>query len=379
MIAIMFLAVMVDRPAIAMRNVALAALLILALTPEAVLDVGFQMSFAAVVSLVAVYEAVRKRATERQRFGGLHRVAFFLGGIVLSTVVASLAVAPFAAYHFHRSQQYALIANLFAIPVCNFVVMPAGLLTLVLMPLGAEALPLTVMAWGIDVIVWAAAWVASLPGAVLHIPAIPEHAFGLMVAGGLWLALWQTRWRVLGGAAIGMGLAVAPTLERPDVLVGRGGALVAVRGADGKLEAMSARGGSFELKRWLEHDGDAREADEAVTGKAFRCDGSGCTARIKGALVAVARHPSAFADDCVKATVLLASLPAPKVCTGPSTIIDFSALRRSGAHALYVEEAGAIRVKTVAEARGDRPWSAKSAAPWRSKGDSLQTSVNSGE
>jgi competence protein ComEC len=245
-------------------------------------------------------------------------------------------------------------------------------LTLVLMPLGLEALPLTVMAWGIDVIVWAAAWVASLPGAVVHIAAIPEMAFGLMVAGGLWLALWRMRWRALGAASVAAGLALAPTLERPDVLVGRGGSLVAVRGADGKLEAASARGGNFELKRWLEHDGDAREAREAVSGKMFRCDGSGCTARVKGALIAVARHSSAFADDCAKAKIVLASLPAPEACARPSAVIDFPALRRGGTHALYLDEAGSIRIETVAALRGERPWSAKPAGVSRSKDETRQ-------
>jgi competence protein ComEC len=366
MIAIMFLAIIVDRPAVAMRNVALAAMVILAAMPESVLDVGFQMSFAAVVSLVAVYEVVRERTRDREGFGALRRVAFFLGGIVLSTVIASVAVAPFAAYHFHKSQQFALIANLIAIPICNLVVMPAGLLTLVLMPLGLEALPLTVMAWGIDVIVWTAAAVASLPGAVARIPAMPEAAFGLMVAGGLWLALWRTRWRVLGAACVAAGVALTQTLQRPDILIGRGGSLVAVRGADGKLEAMSARGGNFELTRWLEHDGDAREARAAAAGRLFQCDGSGCTAKVKGTLVAVARHPSAFADDCAKARIVLASVAAPDGCAGPAAVIDFPALRRGGTHALYLDEAGVIRTETVAAARGDRPWSAQPSSDWSS-------------
>lgn len=369
MIAIMFLAVLVDRPAIAMRNVALAAMLILAVTPEAVLDVGFQMSFAAVVSLVAVYEVVRERDRGPEHRGALRRVAFFLGGIVFSTVIASVAVAPFAAYHFHRSQQFALIANLIAIPICNLVVMPAGLLTLLLMPLGLEALPLTVMAWGIDIIVWAADWVAGLPGAVLHIPAMPARAFGLMVAGGLWLALWQTRWRLLGAGAVAAGLALAPTLERPDVIVGLGGSLVAVRGPDGRLGSMSARGGTFELKRWLEHDGDAREARDVAGARVFRCDGSGCAAMVKGALVAIARHPSALADDCAKARVLVAPFPAPEGCKGPAAVVDYPALRRGGAHALYFDDTGAIRIDTVSAHRGERPWSARPFYAQRDKGE----------
>ncbi len=270
MIAIMFLAVLADRPALAMRNVAIAALVILGLWPESVLDVGFQMSFAAVVSLVAVYEVVRERLETGERRGVVVRLAAFFGGIVLSTLVASLAVAPFAAYHFHKSQQFAILANLVAIPICNLVVMPAGLATLVAMPLGLEAVPLAIMAWGIAAMTWAAQTVAALPGAVGRIPAISDWAFSLMAAGGIWLALWRTRWRALGLGAAVCGLALAPARERPDMLVGHGGELVALRTADGALAALPGRRFGFDLKRWLEHDGDARSARDAARGDGFR-------------------------------------------------------------------------------------------------------------
>src|SRR5690606_28092251 len=104
-----------------------------------------------------------------------------------------------------------------------------------------EAWPLPVMAQGIDAMTGTAYWVAGLPGAVAHIAEISDAGFALMVAGGLWLTLWQTRWRVLGLAAIGGGLLVAGGAERPDILAGRGGDLVAVRGADGRLAATGTR------------------------------------------------------------------------------------------------------------------------------------------
>ena len=129
MISIMFLAVLLDRPALALRNVALAALLILVLWPESLLDAGFQMSFAAVVALVAAYEWLRVRDEARgraQHRGVLGRAALFFGGIVTSTLVAGFAVAPFGVYHFHNTQQFAILANLLAIPACNLIVMPAG-------------------------------------------------------------------------------------------------------------------------------------------------------------------------------------------------------------------------------------------------------------
>ncbi len=191
----------------------------------------------------------------------------FFGGIAVSTFVAGLAVAPFAAYHFHTSQQFAVVANLIAIPICNLVVMPAALLTLVLMPLGLEAPALWLMGQGIEAMTWCARFAANLPGAVGRIAAIPHSAFLLMVAGGLWLCLWSTRWRLLGLGAIALGAAFSTSPKMPDVLAGRDGALMAVRGADGLLSAAGGRKSDFELKRWLEHDGDARPAGGCRRGK----------------------------------------------------------------------------------------------------------------
>jgi competence protein ComEC len=127
--------------------------------------------------------------------------------------------------------------------------MPAALATLLVMPFGLEAVPLWVMGLGIEGMLWTAERVAGLPGAVLHIPAMPTPAFLLMVGGGLWLALWQTRWRLAGAALIAGGIALAPTLRLPDLLIGRDGALVAVRDEEGRLSAMGAGRTSFELEQ----------------------------------------------------------------------------------------------------------------------------------
>ena len=358
MISIMFIAVLLDRPALALRNVVLAAILILIAFPESLFDVGFQMSFAAVLALICVYEEARKARVwsllpERPSAWLL----LFVAGIIATTLIASTAVAPVAAYHFHKSQQYAVLANLVAIPLCNFIVMPAALASLIAMPLGLEAAPLHVMGWGIDAMLWTAERVASLPGAVLHIPAMPTAAFLAIVGGGLWLALWQTKWRVLGVAAIAVGIALAPTLRLPDLLVGRDGALIAVRAADGRLAAVGS-GRAFELQRWLEYDGDGRPPQEAVKNATFTCDGVGCRAEVKGLTVAVARHPAAFSDDCRRASILVSGIVSPLGCTQPKAVVDFFAARREGTHAIYIEEGGKVRIETVAEARGARPWSA---------------------
>ncbi|MGE3918427.1 MAG: ComEC/Rec2 family competence protein, partial [Hyphomicrobiaceae bacterium] len=148
MISVMFLAVLLDRPALALRNIALTALVILAVSPSSLIDVGFQMSFAAVVSLVSGVEAWRRWRegrgvpAGRRQPGVLSSIAGFLGTITLTTLIATASVAPFAAFYFHNSTQYGVLANIVAVPVCNLLVMPAALATLVAMPLGLEGWPL---------------------------------------------------------------------------------------------------------------------------------------------------------------------------------------------------------------------------------------------
>ncbi len=339
MISVMFLAVLLDRPALALRNVAVAALLILIVTPEALNNAGFQMSFAAVVVLVSAFEG--GRGLERRWFAregyGVWVVPAALAGIVISTLLASAAVAPFAAYHFHKSQQYAVLANLLAVPVCNLVVMPAALATLVLMPLGLETLALVAMGAGIDVMIWCAHQVAALPGATSRVPSIPTVAFALMVIGGLWLCLMHLRWRWAGLALILSGLLIAPWQVRPDVLVGRKGQTVAVRGWDGKLRALKMMGDDYQLARWLEHDGDRRPVDAAKSRQAFACDASGCVAHVKGAVVAVSTHVRSLREDCARSQILIVTGRRPGWCTGPALVIDAKARRSQGMHAVYLE------------------------------------------
>ena len=373
MISVMFFAVLLDRPALALRNVALAAVIILLIYPESILDPGFQMSFAAVVALVCVYERLRKsRWTEAfTNFGPVRKTILFFAGIVVSTLVAGLAVAPFAAYHFHNTQHLAVLANLIAMPVSNVLIMPAALGVLMLMPLGLEWPAVFVMGFGIDVMTATAQWVAALPGAVGRIATLPDAAFLLMVLGGLWFLLWQTRWRFLGLSAIALGLAVAPLGPRPDVLIGNKGKDVAVRTATGVLAPIKQKKRvSFGMKRWLEADGQM-----IVVGKASKqradakdpgwCDAVGCAARVKGLTLAVAHHAGALRDDCRIADIVVFNAPKPQGCSKPRAVIDFFDVYYGGTHALYLTKTDPPRIESVAAARGRRPWTR--ALPGRQK------------
>ncbi|MEZ5855223.1 MAG: ComEC/Rec2 family competence protein [Hyphomicrobiaceae bacterium] len=388
MIAVMFCAILLDRPALALRNIALAALVILIITPQSLIDVGFQMSFAAVAALVAGAEAHAEWQARRglsgaaPTHGPLSRPLMFAGGIVATTLLATGAVAPLAAYHFHKATQYGVLANMAGIPICNFLVMPAALATLVALPFGLEQWPLWAMGWSIEAMTYVALQVAGLPGASVTLPEISRTAFLMMMAGGIWMVLVNGAIRHLGWAAVAAGLVMAPARSPPDVLVAESGKLVAVRGADGRYAALNRERSDYELARWLEHDGDGRTAGNVGPAKVIVCDALGCVATVKGHVIAVAQHPAALADDCAKAVVLLWLAEGNVECGSNVATITRADLAREGAHAVRLGRDGVeyggragralrstaraetkreplrVTIDTVKAHRGNRPWSA---------------------
>lgn len=360
MMAIIFTAILLDRPAMTLRNVALAACVVLALFPESLFDVSFQMSFAAVTGLVAVYERISRR-TPSFAFQSLWwRVAAtagrYMGGIALTTLVASIAVAPFAAFHFHKLAQYGLIANLAAMPVFGLVVMPSAMLALVLMPLGLEAWPLQLMASGLETIVGVAREVSGWSGAVVRVAEMPAVSLLALTVGGLWLCLWQRSWRFAGLAIAAFGLIAATGGERPDILVGREGELLGVRRDSGVLGVLGASRASYSLEQWLRADGDGRPPDAALEKNGARCDELACIAEVEGKTVAFVRHPAALAEECRRADVVIAQIPIERRCPNARVTVGRIDLWAHGAHALYFGR-HSIRTETVADARGNRPWS----------------------
>ena len=366
MMTIFLTAVLLDRPAISMRNVALAALAILIVMPESLFEPSFEMSFAAVIGLVAVYEWLSSRTRRPWRdvspvWRGMRWVSAFVVGVAITTLVAGTAVAPFEAYHFHRMTHYGIIANLIAAPLVSILIMPMALLTLIAMPFGLEAGPLHVMGQGIGLMVAAAEEVASWPGAVSIVPDISGTALLLIVLGGLWLCLWQTRMRALGLVIIAAGLALAPAQQRPDVLIDREGAVAALRANSGNLVFPPATAATYSVENWLLADGDNRDpkslrhAEPRPDDEPFRCDPLGCIGRVKGKVVALVRHPGALEEDCRVADIVIARFSVPKTCRAARVIVDRRALKDGGAHALYIEGLS-IRTETVTHARGNRPW-----------------------
>lgn len=339
MLTIMLVAVLLDRRALTLRNVALAALVILVFTPESLLSISFQMSFAATVALVAAYQALAARADRASLTAGDHsffgRVRRSAGALFLTSLVAGLATTPFAIFYFQRLAPLTLVANMAAAPVVGFVVMPMALLSVLAMPFGLEVYPLHVMQWGLAWLVGVAERTAAWSAGLGAVPMPPAAAILLAVAGFLWLTLWWERWRFAGVVPMAAAMAVAAFAPRPDVLVDDAASAVALRGADGRLSILGGKGARFEISYWLRADADPRPPDDASLASGTACDPLGCVGRASGQTIAFARSRDAFADDCREADVVISALPAPKGCAARALVIDRSSLGRYGAHALY--------------------------------------------
>ena len=323
MVAIMFAAVILDRPAITMRNVALAALIMVTLRPESVIDVSFQMSFLAVVGLVAVFEFredMRRGREERYAARSLmgragRRVLLSVAGVAISTLVAGFATGPLAAFHFHRMAVFGTVANLVAVPLMGLVIMPFALLGVIAVPFGLSAPFMMVTEQGVQWVLDVARWAANLPGAVHHIGAVPASAALAVIAGILWLCLWRGHWRLLGLAGIVAGLALTASAPRPDVLVEEEGRVIALRGGDGELVLSSARPARFALERWIAADGSDTPIKEAAARDGITCDRDGCEGTLPNGLrVAHVTHARALWDVCRRADIVIARFSVAGSC-----------------------------------------------------------------
>ena len=379
MAAIAFGAILLDRSPISLRLVAWSAIGLLLWRPDSVTGASFQMSFAAVFALIAVFDALRRPLLSLRQtvtappadvagrvFSWAGIALFWVLTLVLSSLIASLATAPFGLYHFNRLQLYGIAANMLAVPITGFLIMPAAVMALLLMPFGLDAPFLWLLGAGCDVVLWIAHQVQSWPQAVTAVPAMP--VWGLIAAASalIWLCLGKGWTRGLG--LIGVGLMVLSILavRPPDILISGSGRLIALRGPDGQLVVSSNRTERLARETWLR-----RAAQEkSITFDRLPADQTWITCR--------------YFDNCI-ATLAgrrivfdLGRVPEPVDCTadlvivsqrridcadgaargqGRSLMIDRRFTQQSGAMTLRFEGERAV-LETVADAIGDRPWSA---------------------
>lgn len=353
MIAALFVAICFDRSAISLRMVAFAAVIILLLFPESLISASFQMSFAAVFALISLYEQIGPKLSKFARSGGfIRRSLAYVIGIALTTLVAGLATAPFALYHFGQVAAYSLIANLLAVPIMGLWVMPGVILSFICYPFGLS-FPLVIVGNGIDLILWSAQATASWPAAVQYLGSFPVVQLIAITLIGLWFIIWRqpVRWAALPVLAV---LLLSFALTRsPDILISSSGNLYAINTGAGQVYFSSDRAERFEAERWRLVMGEsvARQPPEG-----FLCDPYGCVLRTARDIIAFPESMGGVEMDCDRADIIVSRIPAPANCGKARLVIDKFDLWREGAHSLYLDRAGSISVETANGLRGDRPW-----------------------
>ncbi len=363
MIAIVFFAVIVDRPALSVRNLAFAALVILALNPEAAMSASFQMSFMAVLGLAAFYEywtaRHRDRAGEvRVIAGRVRKLAWAVAGAFAAATVTTLIAGTMsslpAAYHFGRIAPYGIVANGLAVPVVSIVVMPSALAGVLLMPLGLEAWPLWLMGKGLELVLAISDWVAGFPGSG-HVVARQPAIAAIVTASGAILVCLLAGWiRFAGLAVVAAGLMLAQFGAAPDILIERTAANVAYRSETGDLVPADPRKGKFAVDKWLIANGEQASMKEAAMRPGWTCDASRCTAQVRGKAVAWFRDEKST-PSCAGVDILIASYPLRGACRAVPLRIDRFDVWRNGAHAITITPAG-MEVTTSRSQSGNRPW-----------------------
>ncbi|MEM9350912.1 MAG: ComEC/Rec2 family competence protein [Pseudomonadota bacterium] len=341
MAAVVFGALLFDRRALTLRAVALAALIVLVLQPEALLGAGFQMSFAATTALVAAFRWL----SARDMFG-MPRWARPAFSVLISSAIAGAATAPFAAYHFNIVSHFGLLANLLSVPVMGALVMPSAVLAGLLAPLGLAGPALWVMEKGLLWILWVAHWVSGLDGAVGRIAAPGPEILPLITLGALGVLLWRGRERWLGLVPVAMAALLWVNAERPTLLVSPSGGLVGLMGAEGRALS-KGRGDGFVAASWLENDADG--ADQAL---AFgRGDGPEIT--LGGVDFLHLTGKRAREATCGGADILiLGDEPeVPLKCD----VVSPQTLKATGALA-YEVHGGSLKIKTARDVAGRRMW-----------------------
>lgn len=348
MLALIFGAVLAGRRALTMRNVAIAAIVIIFIDPASVFRASFQLSFAAVVALIGIYEL--PRALPKAGNGSVERALRFVSATAWTSFVAGAATLLFSAYHFQQTSPLGVLGNLLALPFVSMI-MWFGVLGIVAMPFGLDGPFLRLMGWNIDRMVdvaeLVAGWSTSLTGN-------PILAGWTLIAGLMalaWFAFIEGRWRLLAPALLVPVVLLFGFAPRPDILIADTTQAIAIRDGDGMALA-SGRTGSFAVDVWSQH----YQTEIAESHSRKRCDSLGCVVQAGPFSVAIIRNAAAFAEDCWGYDLVVTRIYAPKGCGSDGQIIGPTDLARGGVHWLrWDDTAGRFEIRPAIETLS-RPW-----------------------
>ncbi len=356
-------AMALGREAVTLRLVAAGAFVVALLWPESLIGPSFQLSFAAVTTIVALHEhpAVRRWFMKRDEGWGA-KLLREGGSLLLTGLVIEIALMPIAVYHFHRAGIYGAVANIVAIPLTTFVVMPLEALALLFDAAGL-GMPFWWLAGkALALLLWIARTTAAAPGSVTALPAMPAAAYALMAAGGLWLALWRTRWRRLGAVPLAVGAGWALATPAPDLLVTGDGRHVAIRTARGDLAVLRDRAGDYVRGMLAENAGteddplllsDQPDATCSRDACVIAREAGGRRWRILATRSGYLPPWRDMVEACRAADIVISDRRLPGACAPRWLRLDRPALARSGGVALTLASG---RIATVRSPGDSHPW-----------------------
>ena len=356
-------ALALGREPLSLRMVAVAAFCVLLVWPEALVGPSFQMSFAAVIAIVALHGSAPVRAFLAPRDEGwLTRQGRNLVMLLLTGVVIELAIMPIGLFHFHRAGIYGALANVVAIPLTTLVTMPLIFVALVL-DLGGLGAPVWWLAGqSLDLLLALAHWVADQPGAVTTLPAMGRGAITLFVAGALWLALWRGPVRLWGLLPMLVATASLALLRPPDLLVSGDGRHVGLTGADGSLLVLREQRSEFVRDNLTELSGMSGDLRLLETWPGADCNRDFCAVaftrggRVWHLLIGRGRDRVAERElvaACDRVDIVISDRWLPRSCRPAWFKADRRLLERTGGLAVDLVHG---RVTTVAETQGDHGW-----------------------
>lgn len=354
MAAVMLCAVLLDRRALSLRAVAVAALIVLIRQPEALTQPGFQMSFGATSALIVAFRAFERPPGTNKR---LPKWAAGVVTLFLSSLIAGVATAPYAATHFNRVADYSLIANMLSVPVMGTLVMPAAVIAALLWLFGLHMPALWVMEIGNRWILWVAGRVTELPGAVSYVPAAPPQFLPIFTIGALFLLLWQGRGRFVGLVPMVAAFVLWAGAERPKVLIADTGGIVGVMTDDGRAVTKPS-GNGFVARSWLEDDGDSALQEAAFARGGFEGENGALSARVGGVelmMISGRGWRDRMVDECKVGRILVVANTV-ETPTGSCRIFDQTALAQTGSLAGWVNDKGELWFESAVDAAGTRLW-----------------------
>ncbi len=308
-----FLAILFDRQVFSLRSVMIAFFIILLLRPESLFEAGFQMSFAAVIALIAFYEyRKRKHQMDYIQFEAypyfikyplkILRYGYFL---MLTSLIAGGATSFIAAFHFHKIVSYGLISNLLVLPIFTFITMPCGIFVFIFLPFGIEAIPLMIMELSLENILWIIQKITHLPYASIDIKMIPFSVFILYIFGFLCLCIGPVyRIRITGTLFMLTGFLLWIGSKPPDFWMGQKGAM-AVKDSHAKqiyLVQVSSRNFGVRVFSGLSQSNSYRKHKLI---KAKNCNESYCMLSIQQHSILYVRNP--IEKICNRAYLIIAS------------------------------------------------------------------------